>query len=242
MSRKIRDTDDLAMNRLLATLGPSELDRLRPWLSVTALPHRKILFEPGDQVDTTYFPCHRTIVSLVIVLSDGRAVEAATIGHEGAIGGVISNGHKPAFGRAIVQIPGAAYSIPTQRLEDAKQDSPRLGDLFARYSDLLAAQLMQSVACNALHSIEQRCSRWLLATHDRAGSGILHLTQEALAEMLGVQRTSVTAVARRLSSKGIIKYARGKIEILDRRALEADACECYEAVEGHFKAILLPPP
>jgi CRP-like cAMP-binding protein len=242
MSRKVRDSDDLSMNRLLGALGARDLDLLKPSLSVEALPHRQILFEPGDQVDTTFFPCHRTIVSLVILMSDGRAVEAATIGHEGAVGGIISSGHKPAFGRAIVQIPGAAYSIPTQRLEEAKQQSPRLGDLFARYSDMLAAQLMQSVACNALHSIEQRCARWLLATHDRAGSGILHLTQEALAEMLGVQRTSVTAVAQRLSSKGIIKYARGKVEILDRPALEADSCECYEAVEGHFKAVLLPPP
>jgi CRP-like cAMP-binding protein len=242
MSRRLRDSDDLSMNRLLASLGPDSLDLLKPWFLVAALPHRRILFEPGDQVDTTYFPCHKTIVSLVIVMSDGRAVEAATIGHEGAVGGIISSGHKPAFGRAIVQIPGAAYSIPTHRLEGAKQRSPRIGDIFSRYSDLLAAQLMQSAACNALHSIEQRCSRWLLATHDRAGSGVLHLTQESLAEMLGVQRTSVTAVARRLSAKGIIKYARGKIEILDRAALEADACECYEAVEGHFKAVLLPPP
>jgi CRP-like cAMP-binding protein len=242
MSRKVRDSDDLSMNRLLATLGEPDLDLLKPWLSVVALPHRRTLFEPGDQVDTTFFPCHRTIVSLEIVLSDGRAVEAATIGHEGAIGGIISSGHKPAFGRAVVQIPGVAYSIPTQRLEDAKQRSARLGDIFSRYSDLLAAQLMQSVACNALHSVEQRCSRWLLATHDRAGAGIRHLTQEALAEMLGVQRTSVTAVARRLSQKGIIKYARGKIEVLNRAALEADSCECYQAVERHFKAVLLPPP
>ena len=242
MSRKLVDGDDLAKNRLLATLPEDALALLRPWFTVTALRHSEILFEPGDQVDTTYFPCHTTMVSLLILLSDGSAVEAATIGREGAIGGVISSGHKPAFGRAVVQIPGAAFSISTQRLEEAKQRSHRLGDIFARYSDLLAAQLMQSVACNALHSLEQRCSRWLLSTHDRAGADIIHLTQESLAEMLGVQRTSVTAVARRLSDKGIIRYRRGKIEILDRRALETDSCECYRAVEAHFKAVLPEPP
>jgi CRP-like cAMP-binding protein len=102
--------------------------------------------------------------------------------------------------------------------------------------------MMQSVACNALHSLEQRCSRWLLSTQDRAGADIIHLTQEALAEMLGVQRTSVTAVARDLSDKGIIRYQRGKIQILNRRALEAVSCECYEAVEAHFGAVFLKQP
>ncbi|OJU11462.1 MAG: Crp/Fnr family transcriptional regulator [Caulobacterales bacterium 68-7] len=242
MSRPLRDTDDLCHNRLLSTLPEADIGLLKPWLSVLALPRSKVLFEPGDEVETTYFPCHSTMVSLLIVLRDGREVEAATIGHEGAVGGVISRGRKPAFGRAAVQIAGPAYAISTQRLEEAKQQSPRLGDVFSRYSDILAAQMMQSVACNALHSLEQRCSRWLLATHDRAGADLIHLTQESLAEMLGVQRTSVTAVARQLSEKGVIRYQRGKIEILDRPALEAESCECYEAVEAHFKAVFLKGP
>jgi CRP-like cAMP-binding protein len=242
MSRPAKEAEALSGNRLLATLPDTDLNLLKPSLSVIALPRSKVLFEPGDEVETTYFPCNTTMVSLLIVLRDGREVEAATIGHEGAVGGIISSGHKPAFGRAVVQIPGAAYAISTQRLEEAKQRSPRLGEVFSRYSDLLAAQLMQSVACNALHSLEQRCSRWLLSTHDRAGEDIIHLTQEALAEMLGVQRTSVTAVARELSERRIIRYQRGKIEILNRRALEVASCECYEAVEAHFKAVFLERP
>lgn len=238
MSRPFKETDDLSRNRLLATLPEASLSLLKPWLSVLALPRSRVLFEPGDEVDTTYFPCSRTMVSLTIVLADGREVEAATIGYEGAIGGIISSGAKPAFGRATVQIAGAAYAIPTQRLEEAKERSPRLGDVFARYSDLLVAQLMQSVACNAIHSLEQRCSRWLLSTQDRAGGDVIDLTQEALAEMLGVQRTSVTAVAAQLSEKGVIRSMRGRIQILDRPALEALSCECYRAVEAHFKAVL----
>ncbi len=238
MSRPFKDSDNLSRNRLLATLPDADLSLLKPWLSVLALPRSKVLFEPGDEVDTTFFPCRTTVVSLLVVLADGREVEAATIGYEGAVGGVISSGHKPAFGRARVQVAGAAFSIPTDRLQEVKQRSPRLGDIFARYSDLLAAQIMQSAACNAIHSLEQRCSRWLLSTHDRAGADVVHLTQEALAEMLGVQRTSVTAVALKLSEKGLIRYQRGKVEIVDRRGLEAEACECYRAVEAHFKLVL----
>ncbi|MDB5439130.1 MAG: Crp/Fnr family transcriptional regulator [Caulobacteraceae bacterium] len=238
MSRPFKDTDDARRNRLLAALPQAELDLILPSLSVLALAHGKVLFEPGDEVETTYFPCSTTMVSLGIVLADGREIEAATIGHEGAIGGIISNGAKPAFGRASVQIPGAAYAIPTQRLEEAKQRSRRLDETFARYSDLLVAQLMQAVACNAVHSLTQRCSRWLLSTQDRAGGDVVHLTQESLAEMLGVQRTSVTAVIQNLSEKGVVRAGRGRLHILDRPALEAQSCECYRAVEAHFKAVL----
>jgi CRP-like cAMP-binding protein len=237
MSRKVRDSDDLSMNRLLGALGARDLDLLKPSLSVEALPHRQILFEPGDQVDTTFFPCHRTIVSLVILMSDGRAVEAATIGHEGAVGGIISSGHKPAFGRAIVQIPGAAYSIPTQRLEEAKQQSPRLGDLFARYSDMLAAQLMQSVACNALHSIEQRCARWLLMATDRMQSDDIPMTHEFLSAMLGTRRAGVTETAGELQRSGLIRYHHGQLSVLNREGLAALACECYRADHNRLKKL-----
>mgnify|MGYP000910638420 CR=1 FL=1 len=242
MSRPFQANDRLGRNRLLATLPDADLELLKPWLTVLALPRGRVLFEPGDDVDTTYFPCDGTIASLLVVLADGREIEVATIGHEGAVGGIISTGNKPAFGRAAVQVAGTAYAIATRRLEDAKQRSPRLGDIFARYSDLLVAQMMQSAACNAVHTLEQRCSRWLLATQDRAGADLIQLTQESLAEMLGVQRTSVTAVAGQLSDKGLISYQRGRIKILNRKGLEATACECYRAVEAHFQAVLTPQP
>ncbi len=186
----------------------------------------------------TYFPCLGTMASLLVISSDGREVEAASIGHEGAVGGIVSAGHKPAYGRAVVQIGGPAFSIETARLEAAKAHSPAFHDLFSRYADVLLAQMMQSVACNALHSVEARCSRWLLSTQDRVQRSPIPLTQEALAEMLGVQRTTVTAVIKTLQSRGLIHYARGRVEILNRRGIEETACECYESVESHFDRLL----
>ncbi len=225
-------------NRLLGALSARDYEILQPHLELVDLPRGKILFEPGDDVVTTYFPCHRTMVSLLIVTRDGREVEAATVGREGAIGGIVSEGHKPAFGRAMVQIGGQALAIPTSHLEAAKTGSPRFSDLFSRYADALLAQMMQSVACNALHRTEERCARWLLATHDRAGDNIIHLTQESLAEMLGVQRTTVTAVTGVLQDRGLIRTHRGRVEVLDRHGLERAACECYRAVEDHFAKLL----
>jgi len=225
-------------NRLLAALSARDFAVLEPHLELVVLHRGKVLFEPGDEVTTTYFPCHRTMASLLIVTRDGREVEAATIGREGAVGGIVSEGHKPAFGRALVQVGGEALAINTSHLEAAKTGSPRFGDLFSRYADALLAQMMQSVACNALHRTEERCARWLLATHDRAGDKMIHLTQEALAEMLGVQRTTVTAVTGALQERGLIRTHRGRVEVLDRPGLERAACECYRAVEDHFTRLL----
>jgi CRP-like cAMP-binding protein len=225
-------------NRLLAALSPRDFAVLEPHLEPVALARGKVLFEPGDDVTTTYFPCHRAMVSLLIVTRDGREVEAATIGREGAVGGIVSEGHKPAFGRAVVQVGGDALAIPTSHLEAAKTGSPRFSDLFSRYADALLAQMMQSVACNALHRTEERCARWLLATHDRAGDKMIHLTQESLAEMMGVQRTTVTAVTGVLQERGLIRTHRGRVEVLDRKGLERAACECYRAVEDHFARLL----
>ncbi len=225
-------------NRLLAALSAREYAILEPHFERVTLARGQVLFEPGDDVTTTYFPRHGTMASLLIVTRDGREVEAATIGREGAIGGIVSEGHKPAFGRAVVQIGGEALAIPTSQLEAAKGTCPRFGDLFARYADSLLAQMMQSVACNALHRAEERACRWLLATHDRAGDEVIHLTQESLAEMLGVQRTTVTAITGDLQERGLIRTYRGRVEIIDRPGLERAACECYATVEAHFRALL----
>lgn len=231
-------TSDRQANRLLAALTPREYAILEPHLELVQLARGRVLFEPGDDVTTTYFPCRKAMVSLLIVTRDGREVEAATIGREGAVGGIVSEGHKPAFGRAMVQIGGEALAIPTSHLEAAKTGSTRFTDLFARYADALLAQMMQSVACNALHTAEERAARWLLATHDRAGDNIIQLTQESLAEMLGVQRTTVSAVTSALAARGLIRNRRGRVEVLDRAGLERAACECYRAVEDHFAKLL----
>lgn len=196
-----------------------------------------MLFEPEQDVVLTHFPLTGTMTALVVVLEDGRTAEAATIGHEGAIGGIVSAGHKPAFARAVTEIAGQAIRIETARLEQAKDRSRSIRDLFARYADALLAQILQSVTCNAVHSLQQRFSRWLLMTEDRVGSPELPLTQEVIAEMLGAHRATVIRIARALQDAGIIEYGRGRVTIIDRPALETASCECYAAVARHFTRV-----
>jgi CRP-like cAMP-binding protein len=227
-----------AGNRLLASLKPADRAILEPLMSVVLLNRGDVLFDAGDDVTHSYFPGPGVVASLVINMADGRAVEAATIGREGAVGGIVSAGHKPAFARAVVQIGGTALRMETSALESAKERSGAIRDLFSRYADTLLAQTMQSVACNALHPLDARLCRWLLTTHDRVDSDEIALTQEYLAEMLGVQRTTVSGVARHLQERGLISNMRGRMVILDRTGIEACACECYAAVRNHFRAVL----
>lgn len=237
-SRAERVSHTYAGNRLLMAMPEEARAALKSVLSLTALARGTVLFDVGQDVRSTYLPCRPTMVSLLVVTAEGREVEAATVGWEGALGGIVSGGLKPAFGRAVVQVPGPAFVVPTARLDELRQRFPSLGDLFSRYADVMIAQMMQSVACNALHTIEQRCCRWLLAAHDRSGEDIVRLTQEALADMMGVQRTTVTAAAKSLQAQGILQTRRGRVEILDRRKLERRACECYGQVESHFHRVL----
>ncbi len=227
-----------AGNKLLEFLGPQDRALIAPGLTPVELSRGATLFEPGDDVVCAYFPQGASMASLVIIMPDGKLAEAATVGREGAIGGMISLGHKPAFARAVVQIPGAALRIDTDRIEDAKHRSATFRDAFARYADCLLAQVLQSVCCNVLHTLEARCCRWLLTTQDRVGGDELPMTQEFLAEILGVQRTTVTAVAGSLQERGVISYHRGRIRVLDRRRLEAMACSCHGAVKNHFDMVL----
>jgi CRP-like cAMP-binding protein len=227
-----------AGNALLASMQAQDRALIEPYLEPAELSRGDVLFEPGEDVGTTFFPMTGTMISLVLAMQDDRAIEVATIGQEGAVGGIVSAGHKPAFARMVVEIGGHALQIDTAHLEEAKKKSHNLRDLFSRYADVLLAQTLQSVACNALHTIEERCSRWLLATQDRVPTRDLPLTQEFLAELLGVQRTTVSAAAQALARKGLIHYRRGQITIADRAGLEEAACECYAAVERHFRAVL----
>ena len=154
----------------------------------------------GEQVRSSLFPVGPTMISMAVELTGGRSVEVASIGREGAVGGIISCGHAPAFSRAVVLVGGPAFRVPMKALEEAKSRSPFIGNLFCRFSDYLLAQVMQSVACNAFHSIPERAARWLLHAQDRAGDRI-ELTQEALAGLLGVQRTTVNAVIQTLQER-----------------------------------------
>jgi hypothetical protein len=177
------------------------------------------------------------MISLIVDMAGGRSVEVASIGKEGAVGGIVSCGRSPAFTRAEVMVPGPALRVPMKAIEEAKDRSGHLRNLFCRYSDYLLAQIMQTVACNSFHSIESRAARWLLTAQDRGGSR-LELTQESLTGLLGVQRTTVNAVARELQDEGLITTRRGIIQVHDRDGLERRACECYSRVESFFGDVL----
>lgn len=224
-------------NQFLTLLPRSALDALAPALERVPLEAGDTLFEPGDEVSHVHFPLDSTVIALVLPMHDGRVAEAGTIGREGAVGGVVSLGLKPAFCRASVQIGGDALRASLRRLEAIKRASPKVHDLFTRYADCLTAQVLQAAACAALHPLEARYARWLLLTHDRLQRPELPLTQEALAEMLGVARTYVTRIASELMAAGAISYSRGIIRIESRPKLQAHACECYATVRQHFDRV-----
>ena len=226
-------------NRLLATFPPELRRELREHLTPIRLEVGDVVLRRGVDVDSSVFPFGSTMISLIVDMSDGRSIEVASIGNEGAVGGIVSCGHSPAFARAEVIVPGKAMRVPMKLIEQAKAQSGHLRNIFCRYADFLLAQVMQSVACNTFHPIEARAARWLLTAQDRTGAK-LQLTQEALAGLLGVQRTTVNAVARQLADEGLITTRRGTVEIHDRAALEQRACECYERVEMFFGDIIGP--
>lgn len=224
-------------NRLLDALPPEAFALVEPYLERVPLAAGRVLAEPGDDVTHAHFPCEGTAIALVTVMADGRAAEAALIGCEGAAGVIISAGDKPAFARAQVQVPGSALRLEAARLEEAKLASPVVRDIISRYADALLAQVLQSVACNGLHPVEARTCRWLLTMQDRAGSPELPLTQEHLAEQLGVRRTTVTRVMAELQAAGAIRHSRGKVVVVNRSRLERASCECYQAVRDHFSRV-----
>ena len=230
---------DLAFsgNRLLSTF-PREARALVEADSVVAeLESGDVLFDHGSHVEWSVFPFGPTMISLVVELDHGGSIEVATIGREGAIGGIVSCGHAPAFSQARVLVPGPALKVPMTVLEDAKHRSAFIANIFCRFSDYLLAQVMQSVACNSYHSITQRAARWLLVAQDRAGERI-ELTQEAMAVLLGAQRTTINAVVRAFQDEGVIASGRGVVRVLDRAGLKRRSCECYDATERHFAKVI----
>lgn len=227
-----------AGNRLLSTLGPGDRALIEGEMSASHFEAGEPLLNIGDPARRAIFPFGSLMVSMMVELAGDRSVEVASVGKEGAIGGIISCGEAPAFTRSVVQIAGPAAILPMVVLERAKDESPHIKNLFCRYSDFLLSQVMQSVACNAFHPIEARAARWLLHTYDRVGDERITLTQGTLADLLGVQRTTVNAVARDFQDQGLISYRRGAIQVTDRPGLIKSACECYEAVEGHFDQVL----
>ena len=224
-------------NRLLSTFSREARALIEPYGAVVDLePGDEVLIR-GEQVRSTLFPFGPAMITMVVELGHSRSIEVASIGAEGAVGGIVSCGHAPAFSRAEVLVRGPALRVPMEALEDAKSRSHFIGNLFCRYSDYLLSTVMQSVACNAYHSINERAARWLLHVQDRAGDRI-ELTQEALAGLLGVQRTTVNAVIKELTSEDLISTRRGTVRVIDRAGLKRRACECYERLQDHYAAVI----
>jgi CRP-like cAMP-binding protein len=225
-------------NNLLLAMKPTDRALLRPHLQSVRLNKDEVLYEPGDDVRHVYFPLDPTLLAFQVVLEDGRAVETAVIGCEGAICGVVSQGRLPAYSRSIVLHEGPALRIGVEELEAAKFKSLSIRHLFARYSDCVMAQVFQSVACNAAHSVEQRAAKWLIAATERTSDSRVPLTQEQFAEMLGVGRSYVSRVVGTLREKGLIEGERGAIVVLNMDGLRAAACNCQDSIRRHFDEVL----
>jgi CRP-like cAMP-binding protein len=220
---------DKRENRLLAALDPTDYALVRPHLSTACFEQGAILQEQEAPVAQVYFPMSG-LVSLVSVMEDGQEIETAVVGRDGAVGAFVGLGNWNAFTRATVQIPAACAVIAETHFRAAVSRSERIRDLILRFKEGLLGQIQQTAACNALHPLEARLARWLLQALDLIDERELPLTQESLAKMLGVRRTSVTLVANRLQADGLIRYRRGHIVVLDRVRLEDAACECYRAI------------
>ena len=223
---------DPSLNRLLALLPHADIERLSPLLTVVSLDVGEVLNVPGDEPERIYFP-HTGMISLLAVMADGKAVETATVGREGVVGAMAGLGLHITLTRAVVQTPLVTSRIAAAPFRQAVQASPGLRDMIVRYNDVLLGQVQVTAACNALHPLPKRLARWILQTRDRIDTDIVPLTQELLSEMLGVRRSSVSEIARRLQTTGLIRYSRGSIEIVNREALEAAACECYRLINGN---------
>jgi CRP-like cAMP-binding protein len=225
-------------NLILASLSESDAAALRPHLKSVHLEHEKVLFEAGGNVTNVYFPTG-AIVSLVVGLSSGEIIEAAMVGKDGMVGAFAALGGI-AVNRGIVQHAGPALMCKVSELRSAVLQSQSLLTMLFRHEQAVYAQAAQSAACMAAHHMEARLCRWLLRSRDLAGTDRLEFTQEFLAEMLGVRRTSVTLHARTLQQAGMITYSRGHIQITDVEALQETVCECYGTVKSYYHALLRP--
>jgi CRP-like cAMP-binding protein len=224
-------------NRLLASLSSADFELLVPHLKTIKLVRATVLFEAGDQIKRVYFP-HSGIISLVVSVKGGHTTDVAMIGYDGVVGGSFALGTSFALNEAIVRVSGEASIIDAGRLRKAAAASVALRETLFRYKQALLAQAQQSVACNAKHSIEARLARWLLHSRDLFVDGTLPLTQTSLGQLLGVQRTGVSFAASTLQKAGLIKYARGRIQITDLKRLRRAACECYDKVKANSNRLL----
>ena len=230
---------DPGQNNVLAALEPAAGDRLYPHLQLVAMPLGRVLYESGDTLRHVYFPTD-CIVSLLYVMENGASAEISVVGNEGLIGIALFMGGETTPSRAIVQSAGHAYRLIGQLLKDEFHRNGQMQLQLLRYTQALITQMAQTAVCNRHHSVDQQLCRWLLLSLDRLASDELTMTQELIANMLGVRREGVTEAAGKLQKLGVIRYARGKITVLDRPKLEELCCECYAVVKKETDRLLAP--
>lgn len=233
---------DPKQNHLLAALPPSEFERIAPDLELVTLKLGGVLYESGGQLNHVYFPTD-SIVSLLYVMEDGASAEIAVVGNEGILGISLFMGGETTPSRAVVQSGGLSYRLRAQQLKQEFNRAGPMMHLLLRYTQALITQMSQTAVCNRHHSVDQQLCRWLLLSLDRLPSDELTMTQELIANMLGVRREGVTAAAGKLRDAGIIQYSRGHIKVLDRAKLEVQVCECYAVVKKEVDRLLsdIPP-
>jgi hypothetical protein len=226
-------------NNLLRRLNDADFALVAPHLSQVEAGATDLLYNPGDDVEIVHFPCGPGLVSYMVPNEDGRDVETILVGREGAVGGIVSQGFLPAYTRIMVKFGGPFARLPVGKLEAAKIKSPSLRNVFARYADCMLAQIFQSTACNAIHSIEQRTAKWIISAMERTeGDNTVPLTHEQLATLLGVGRSYTSRVIQSLKAEGVLETRRGAILVRNPDALRSRSCLCNDAVRDHFEEVL----
>jgi DNA-binding transcriptional regulator YhcF (GntR family) len=233
------DQSDRPYNNLLRRLSDSDFALIAPHLAREEAGPGDLLYNPGDDVEIVHFPCGPGLASYLVANEDGRDVETILVGREGAVGGIVSQGYLPAYTRIMVKFGGPFVRLPIGKLDAAKAKSATLRNVFARYADCMLAQIFQSTACNAIHSIEQRTAKWIISAMERAeGDDVVPLTHEQLATLLGVGRSYTSRVIQTFKAEGVLETRRGSILVLNREGLRTRACLCNEAVKNHFEEVL----
>lgn len=224
-------------NRLLASLSKEEYEHLQPYLKPVSITLKQLLYKPNEPIDFVYFPLEG-VYSLLSLTAGGDLIEVGTVGNEGMIGLPVFLGVRQVPGVSMCQVPGSALRMRAEDLQTQVSRDSLLYDVLHRYTQALFNFISQSAVCSQMHSIEQRCCRWLLLTHDRVEGDEFPLTHEFLSQMLGVRRAGVSEVAAKLQNAGFISYHYGKVRVLDRAGLEATSCECYDLVRAEFERLI----
>jgi CRP-like cAMP-binding protein len=219
-------------NKILLSIPDSEYNSLRPHLEYLRLPNHLVLHESGGKLEFAYFP-NRGLISLVVVMKDGKTAEAGVVGNEGYTGTPAVVGLSRGPLRAVMQVTGDGFRVKVGALQSTLESTPQLQLMLHRYAVIRGMQVAQTAACNRLHDIKQRLARWLLMTQDRVDSGTLSITHDFLATMLGTDRPSVSLAASVLQKQGLIEYTRGAVKIVNRKKLEDSACECYGVIRQY---------